>query len=136
MGNFCGKVVGGSSKLPEVSEMLLEDYFDFLSQNEIRLKGHRIGIEDVLYEFIYNEMAPAELVKRFPTLSEEQIYATILYYLNRREQMDAYLSAWLEYGRQKREEQERNPTPTMRKLRRIKAELKAAAQKDAELRST
>ncbi|MCI0660593.1 MAG: DUF433 domain-containing protein [Acidobacteria bacterium] len=116
--------------------MLLEDYFDFLSQNEIRLKGHRIGIEDVLYEHIYNEMTPAELARRFPTLSEEQIYATITYYLHKREQMDAYLSAWLELGRRKREEQTRNPTPAMRKLRRIKDELKAAEQKDAELRST
>ena len=47
--------------------MLLEDYFDFLSQNEIRLKGHRIGIEDVLYEHIYNELTPAELAPLFDT---------------------------------------------------------------------
>ena len=32
--------------------MVLEDYFDFLEPDVIRLKGHRIGIEDVieLYE--------------------------------------------------------------------------------------
>jgi uncharacterized protein (DUF433 family) len=106
--------------------MLLEDYFDFLSENEIRLKGHRIGIEDVLYEYIYNELTPAELAERFPTLSPEQIYATILYYLNNQERIDAYLSTWLDHGRRMREEQARNPTPAMLKLRRIKAELKAA----------
>jgi uncharacterized protein (DUF433 family) len=119
--------------LREVSAMLLEDYFDFLSQNEIRLKGHRIGIEDVLYEHIYNELTPAELAERFPTLSAEQIYATILYYLNNRERMDAYLAEWLEHGRRMREEQGRNPTPAMLKLRRIKAELKAAEQKQVEM---
>ncbi len=102
--------------------MLLEDYFDFLSQNEIRLKGHRIGIEDVLYEHIYNELSPAELVERFPTLSAEQIYATILYYLNNRERLDSYLAKWLEHGQRMREEQERNPTTAMLKLRRAKAE--------------
>jgi uncharacterized protein (DUF433 family) len=106
--------------------MLLEDYFDFLSENEIRIKGHRIGIEDVLYEYIYNELTPAELAERFPSLSAEQLYATILYYLNNRERMDAYLSAWLEHGRRMREEHARNPTPAMLKLRRIKDELKAA----------
>ena len=106
--------------------MLLEDYFDFLSENEIRLKGHRIGIEDVLYEYIYNELTPAELAERFPTLGAEQIYATILYYLNNQERIDAYLSTWLDHGRRMREEQARNPTPAMLKLRRIKAELKAA----------
>lgn len=108
--------------------MLLEDYFDFLSENEIRLKGHRIGIEDVLYEYIHNELAPAELAERFPTLSAEQIHAAILYYLNNQERMDAYLAKWLEHGRRMREEQARNPTPTMLKLRRIKAALKAAEQ--------
>lgn len=114
--------------------MLLEDYFDFLSQNEIRLKGHRIGIEDVLYEYIYNELTSAELAERFPTLSAEQIYASILYYLNNQERMDDYLAKWLEYGRQMREEQARNPRPAMLKLRRIKAELKAAEQNQTEMR--
>ncbi len=108
--------------------MLLEDYFDFLSENEIRLKGHRIGIEDILYEHIYNELTPAELAERFPTLSAEQIYAAILYYLNNRERMDAYLAKWLEHGRRMREKQARTPTPAMLKLRRIKAALKAAEQ--------
>ena len=107
--------------------MLLEDYFDFLSENEIRLKGHRIGIEDVLYEYIYNEATPAEIDERFPTLSVEQIYATILYYLNNRERMDAYLSAWLQHGRRMLEEQARNPTPMMLELRRIKADCRAGA---------
>ena len=28
--------------------MQLEDYFDFFDNGEIRVKGHRIGIEDIL----------------------------------------------------------------------------------------
>ena len=28
--------------------MLLEEYFDFLEPDVIRIKGHRIGIEDVI----------------------------------------------------------------------------------------
>lgn len=34
--------------------MQLEDYFDFFDNGEIRVKGHRIGIEDILYEYIHN----------------------------------------------------------------------------------
>lgn len=105
--------------------MLLEDYFDFLSPTEIRLKGHRIGIEDVLYEHLYNELTPVELAERFPTLSAEQIYATILYHLNNRQQVDDYLAAWLEHGQRMLAEQARNPTPTMLKLRRAKDEFTA-----------
>jgi hypothetical protein len=31
--------------------MLLEDYFDFLSSDNIRIKGHRIGIQDVTKKY-------------------------------------------------------------------------------------
>ena len=31
--------------------MQLEDYFDFQAPNDIRLKGTRIGIETILYDF-------------------------------------------------------------------------------------
>lgn len=106
--------------------MQLEDYFDFLSADEIRIKGHRIGIEDVLYEHIYNELTPTELMARFPTLQAEHIYAAILYYLSNKERLDNYLAAWLEHGRQMREAQHRNPTPAMLKLRQIKAQQQVA----------
>jgi len=32
--------------------MQLEDYFDFLEPDDIRVKGTRTGIETVLYDFI------------------------------------------------------------------------------------
>jgi len=32
--------------------MKLEDYFDFLAPNDIRLKGHRIGIETILFDYL------------------------------------------------------------------------------------
>jgi uncharacterized protein (DUF433 family) len=105
----------------EVNKMLLEDYFDFLPNDEIRLKGHRIGLEDVLYEHLYNELTPKELAERFPTLSAAQIHAAILYYLTNQERVDAYLTDWLEHGRRQREEQASNPTPAMLKLRQAKA---------------
>ncbi|MDZ7970482.1 MAG: hypothetical protein RM368_37090 [Nostoc sp. DedSLP03] len=33
--------------------MKLEDYFNALAPDDIRLKGTRIGIESILYEYIY-----------------------------------------------------------------------------------
>jgi len=102
--------------------MQLEDYFDFLAPNDIRIKGHRIGVESVLYEYIHNSQTPDEIAIRFPTLSLEEIYATILYYLHNKEQIDQYLADWLEHGEKMREAQAKNPTSTMLKLRRIRAE--------------
>jgi uncharacterized protein (DUF433 family) len=114
--------------------MQLEDYFDFLAPDDIRIKGHRIGIEDVLYEYIFNAKSPDELQRRFPTLSLEQIHATITYYLHNKDKIDAYLTDWIEFGERMRAEQEKNPPPVMVRLRQLHAEkvlAEARAQYDA-----
>ena len=55
--------------------MQLEDYFDFLASNDIRLKGHRIGIETILFHYL-DGMTAEEIALRYPTLSMEEVYAT------------------------------------------------------------
>jgi len=109
--------------------MQLEDYFDFLAPDDIRIKGHRIGIESVLYEYIHNAQTAEEIASRFPTLTLEQIYATILYYHHNKERVDQYIADWLEFGRRMREEQARSPSPAVERVSRIKAERMAAERK-------
>lgn len=41
--------------------MQLEDYFDFLAPDDIRIKGSRIGIETVLYDYIHKAMTAEEI---------------------------------------------------------------------------
>ena len=110
--------------------MQLEDYFDFLAPDDIRIKDHRIGIEDVLYEYLFNAKTPDELQRRFPTLTLEQIYATLTYYHSHQTQIDAYLNDWIEFGKRMRAEQERHPDPVMLKLRRLRAELAIAEKRE------
>ena len=105
--------------------MQLEDYFDFLGEDDIRIKGSRIGIESVLYEYIHRAKTPEEIAERFPTVTLEQVYATILYYLHNRQAIDTYVTDWLEFGRRMREEQERNPPPWLIRLRQLAAERRA-----------
>jgi len=69
----------------EEPTMQLEDYFDFLAPNDIRIKGSRIGIESVLYEHIHNAKTPEEIDAQFWSINLEQVYATILYYLHNKE---------------------------------------------------
>jgi len=109
--------------------MQLEEYFDFLAPDDIRIKGHRVGIESVLYEYVYRAQTAEEIAPLFPTLSLDQIYATILYYLRNKDKVQAYLTAWLEHGERMRAEQARHPTPAMLKLRQLKAERIAAERK-------
>ena len=101
--------------------MQIEDYFNFLAEDDIRIKGTRIGIESVLDEYInYNQTAEA-IAERFHTVTLEQVYATILYYLQNQEKVGALnLEDYLEYCRKSREEYEKNPPPVVVRLRELK----------------
>lgn len=102
--------------------MDINDYFDHLAPDDIRIKGTRIGIESVLYEYIHQEQSPEAIVRNFPSLTLEKVYATILYYLQNKEAIDAYITEWLEYGQRMREEQERNPPPVVVRLSKLKTQ--------------
>ena len=112
--------------------MQFEDYFDFLAPDDVRLKGTRIGIESILYEYIHHAQLPEPIAKRFHTVTLEQVYATILYYLHNRETVHAYLTDWLEDYHRRRDEQRRNPPPFVDHLRQIRAERQEAERRDLE----
>ncbi|MFB2894605.1 DUF433 domain-containing protein [Aerosakkonemataceae cyanobacterium BLCC-F50] len=97
--------------------MQLEDYFDFLAPNDIRIKGTRVGIESILYEYIHRKLPPEEIIPKFRTVTLEQVYATILFYLHNKEAVGKYFVDWLEWGHQQRKKQEMNPHPGIIKLR-------------------
>ena len=103
----------------------LEDNFMFLAENDIRLKGTRVGIETILYEYIHDSKLPVVIADRYYTPTLEQVYATILYYLQNQEKVGTYLENYLEYCRKVREEQAKNPSPAVIRLRKLIAEKKA-----------
>jgi uncharacterized protein (DUF433 family) len=113
--------------------MQLEDYFDFQRPDDIRIKGTRIGIESILYEHIHRGRSAEEIAERFRTVTLEQVYATILYYLHNKESVSAYLAEWLEWGRAMREEQERNPSPAIIRLREMKTAMEARRAENNEV---
>ena len=106
----------------------LEDNFMFLAENDIRLKGTRVGIETILYEYIHNNKMPVVIADYYYTPTLEQIYATILYYLQNQEKVGAYLDNYLAYCRKVREEQAKNPSPAVLRLRKLMAEKKANSE--------
>jgi uncharacterized protein (DUF433 family) len=102
--------------------MQIEKYFDFLSENDIRFKGSRIGIETILYEYIHRDRAPEDIVHSYPSLSLEQVYAAILYYLHEKQKVNNYVANWLEQQHQRQLEQEANPHAGIVRLRQLVAE--------------
>src|SRR5436853_5683746 len=108
--------------------MQLEEYFDFLAEDDIRLKGTRVGIETILYDFIHRGRSPETIAQTYPSLTLEQVYATILYYLHNKEAVSKYLTDWMEWGREMRRQQAANPSPEILRLRKLKAERQAQAK--------
>ena len=79
--------------------MRLEDYFEFVSADEIRVRGSRVGIEVILSEYLDGAL-PEELVVNYPSVTLEQVHAVITYYLGHRTEIDLYLNRWAERGEQ------------------------------------
>ena len=100
--------------------MQLETMFEFRDNNQdIRIKGTRIGIEIIIEDFL-DGASPEEMLIRYPNLSLLQIYATITYYLANREEIDAYIEAgWQELEKAARARDE-NPSAVVKRLRKIK----------------
>ncbi|HAC65108.1 MAG TPA: hypothetical protein DCF68_16655 [Cyanothece sp. UBA12306] len=100
--------------------MELENYFEFLSEDDIRLKGTRVGIESILYEYIYKQRPPEEIIKHFSGITLEQTYATVLYYLHNKETVSKYIADWLEWGHQQRKKQQLSPHPAVARLQNLR----------------
>lgn len=103
----------------------IAEYFNFLSSEDIRLKDSRIDIETILYEYIDCGRYPEEIAQIYKTISLEQVYATILYYLQNKEAVSAYMRNWIEHGHRMRQEQRLNPPPISEKMRQIRTERQA-----------
>ncbi len=107
--------------------MQIEEYFNFLAADDIRIKDTRIGIESVLYEYIHRSQSPEQIAERFQTLTLEQVYATILYYLQNPEEIGVYLADYLQYCQTAREEYEKNLPPVIVRLRELRTKVRNSA---------
>jgi uncharacterized protein (DUF433 family) len=105
--------------------MQLEDYFEFLDPDDIRIKGHRIGIDDVLALYV-DGYTPEEIAANLPSLSLEQIHATITYYLRNRSEIDAYLARLAARCEERYQEWVANPSPVVQRLRALKTQRERA----------
>ncbi len=55
------------------------------------LAGTRVSLDSVVYAFWSGQTAES-IAQSFPTLSLEQVYGAITFYLGRREEIDGYLA--------------------------------------------
>lgn len=104
--------------------MNLEDYFDYVEDGDIRIKNTRVGIETVLDDYLHG-ISPEEIALRYRSLTLEQIYATVTFYLRNQIQLDEYLAQWRDYAEASWQQQNDNPSPAIRRLLAYKERLLA-----------
>jgi uncharacterized protein (DUF433 family) len=106
----------------------LETYFEGLGTDDIRLVGHRIGIDTVL-AYHRAGLSAQQILEQLPSLNLEKIYATLTYYYAHQAQMDQYLAklaSWRETRYQAwQTQQASSPHPAVQRAQAIKAHLKA-----------
>jgi uncharacterized protein (DUF433 family) len=98
--------------------MRLEDYFDFQRPDHIRIAGTRVGIETVLDEYRESGKTAEEIANAYSSLTLEQVYATILYYLQNRESVDRYMGDWIAHCRESEAAYDANPPDLGRTAKR------------------
>ncbi len=110
--------------------MQLEDYFEFLGPDEIRIKGFRIGIEQVLTYYL-DGCSPEQIAQELPGLTLEQIHAAITYYWHNKADLDAYLQRVEALAQDEYEQWAKNPSSLVRRLRAIREERANGEQRSA-----
>jgi uncharacterized protein (DUF433 family) len=106
--------------------MQLEDYFEFLEPNHIRIKGHRVRIESILRKYLAGRTAE-DIARDYDTLRLLDIYATITYYHQNKAEVDAYLGRNEQLIAEQIARSDANPSPVVLRLRKLREQRKAGA---------
>jgi len=104
--------------------MQLEEYFEVFEPDDIRIKGHRIGIEDVI-NYHLKGYTSQQILQELPTLNLEKIYATLAYYYQNKTLIDAYLQRLRDW-QEEQYQQWLNTEPSLliQRLRQLKIKQK------------
>jgi uncharacterized protein (DUF433 family) len=98
---------------------MLEEYFEFVAPDYIKIKGHRIGIEDVL-KYHLQGYTPEDIQEELPSLSLEKIYATLTYYYHNKEEVDKYINSLNAQKEARYRKWAANPSPLIQRLQNAK----------------
>lgn len=84
--------------------------------------GSRVSLETIIYLF-RDGASPETIVDEFPTLSLEQVYGAITFYLAHRAKFDADLADSERIGEEARKNQPPLPARLRERLERVRREL-------------
>ena len=97
----------------------LDDYFDYDPSTEaIRVKGHRVGVELILDAYTAGATM-ADQRAEFDSLTEEELHATITFYLLNKEELDQWLARVHDEQARHMTEIDAHSSPAMQRIREL-----------------
>jgi uncharacterized protein (DUF433 family) len=101
---------------------------EYIEQREggFYLTGSRVSLESVVTLF-RDGSSPEAIVDEFPTLSLEQVYGAITFYLAHQAKIDAYLADTGRLWQEARKNQSPLPVPLRERLERLRREMTSRA---------
>src|SRR5258708_2872456 len=112
----------GQAKPPPEVQPIVDQPKSYLRLDEhgvYRVGNTQVMYESVLYGFLRAE-SPEYIRQQFPSLTLEEVYGSIAYYLGHREEIDAYLKRQEAVWEHWRREFEKKPDPLLDRLRALK----------------
>ena len=92
------------------------EYVEQTSDGGWRLTGSRVSFDSVIHGY-WDGRSPEGIAEEFPSLSVEQVYGAIAYYLGHRAEIDSYLADQSERWRQLRRESQAQHGPLLDRIR-------------------
>jgi len=91
------------------------------------IRGSRVSVDSLIYAF-RDGLSPEAIAREcFPTLSLEQVYGAITFYLANRTELDAHLQTWAAKGEDWRQEQHPSESAFTQKMAQARRDLLAAS---------
>ncbi len=84
--------------------------------------GSRVSLDSIIYQFLEGA-SPESIVKSFPSLSLEEVYGAITFYLANRAELDAYMAETEKLWEEARKNQDPLSAELQKKLARTRHEL-------------
>ena len=81
-----------------------------------RVSGSRVGLDAIVHDY-WDGRTPEAIREDFPTLSLEQIYGAVAFYLGHREEIDRYLEDQEARCEQLRQESEKKNAALLNRIR-------------------
>lgn len=95
---------------------LAAEYVERTADGGWRLSGSRVSLDSIVYAY-HDGASPEAIIEDFPSLTAEQVYGAIAYYLRHKEEVDRQLALRVERWEQARQASAAENAPLLERLR-------------------